>query len=201
MTMPHVLDRLPLWVEGDLNGAEMAEVEDHLHKCPACRKAAEQLQSSQVWLREAMDSPFERSDQERLRSRVMDQVRAESILKPAHRLVARQGLLTACAASLLVAVLVWRRDHRSPAPPAVPEPPKVARNSAPSDPHPLPVHRDAPRVVQLRRQRPHTQRTESTPQDGPARIEFQTADPTIHIIWLAQAKPLSDATRPLPENP
>ena len=45
------------------------------------------------------------------------------------------------------------------------------------------------------------QEAEPPAQDPPTRIEFQTADPNIRIIWLAQAKPLPDATHPLSEEP
>jgi hypothetical protein len=199
----HVLDLLPLWVEGDLTATERAAVDRHLAVCPACQSAAEQLKTSQAWLREAMAAPFDASDQDRLRRRVMDQIRAEIPAKPIRRLAVRPALLAACVASLLVATLVWRRGHEVEGgipqlmPPPLPEvvqPPSapdlpsstVGRQTA-SLPHPR--GRPAPR-----------QDLEASAQGEPTRIEFQTANPTIRIIWLAQSKSLPETTPSIEEK-
>jgi hypothetical protein len=200
----HVLDLLPLWVEGDLNGTEQAAVDSHLAVCPACRSAAEQLKTSQAWLREAMAAPFDASDQGRLRRRVMDQIRTEIPAKPVRRLTVRPALLAACAATLLVATLVWRRGRGDDggAPLLLPSPlPEVVQPPTPPDPPSNRVDRQTASLHHPRGRPASKPDLEPTPQGEPTRIEFQTADPNIRIIWLAQARTLPDATLPLPEAP
>ncbi|MBK8790199.1 MAG: zf-HC2 domain-containing protein [Holophagaceae bacterium] len=191
----HVLHQLPLWVEGDLDAADMAAVDRHLAQCPDCRSAAEGLRASQIQLREAMVSPFGTADRERLRRQVMAQVRAEAAAKPVRRLMPRSALLAACAASLLLAIFLWRQG------PAVEVPQPTPAPSAPQQP-PQP-----PPALALQQDRtPPTTRgpaaspREAPPPASPTRIEFQTADPTIRIIWLAQSNPLPDATPSLEEK-
>ena len=198
MTMPHVLDRLPLWIEGDLEAADMAAVDRHLSQCPACQEAAEGLRASQAWVRESTTSPFDAADHGHLRRQVMGRIRAEA--RPIRRLHLRPALMA--AAALLLAVLVWQQPGgregtplpSDPLPSPLEVPPSSARAARPEPPPPatsLPHPRGRPASKAD---------LESPPQSEPTRIEFQTADPTIRIIWLAQAKPLP-ATEPLPEEP
>jgi anti-sigma factor RsiW len=200
---PHVLDQLPLWVEGDLNPTEAAAVETHLAQCPTCHESAENLRSSQAWLREGMASPFDAGDQDRLRRRVMDQIRAEAAVKPFPRFKVRPALLAACAASILVASLVWRMEQGRLTRSTAVEVPSTKVAALPPLPVPQPrkiEHQATPRPQARVAPGPKSE-TESPPLGEPARIEFQTSDPTIRIIWLAQSKPLPDATLPLPEEP
>lgn len=183
---PHVLHQLPLWVEGDLDAADMAAVDRHLAQCPDCRSAAGDLRANQNLLREAMASPFEASDREGLRRQVMAQIRAEAAERPVRRLLPRPALLAACAASLLLAFLWWRQDPVA----AVPQPAPVPKPlmQAPLLPPTMAVRRDP--------LPPHPRGPVASPREAPpsTRIEFQTADPTIRIIWLAQSKSLPDPT-------
>ncbi|HEX7552826.1 MAG TPA: zf-HC2 domain-containing protein, partial [Geothrix sp.] len=140
MTTPHVLDQLPLWIEGDLDTTGAAEVEGHLATCPTCRSTAEELKTSQAWLRDAMAPPFTAGHRDHLRRRVMDQVRAEAAARSTHHLAVRRSLLAACAASLLIATLVWhqQRGTRARAPRLLAPPlPKVVEQPSPPDPQPI----------------------------------------------------------------
>jgi hypothetical protein len=202
MTTPHVLDQLPLWIEGDLDATGTADVEGHLATCPACRSSAEELKTSQAWLRDAMAAPFTAGHRDHLRRRVMDQVRTEAAARSTHQLAIRRSLLAACAASLLLAALVWRQQRgtqaRAPLLLAPPLPKVVERPSLP-DPQPITTEQ---RPVSSAQARPHsasTQAFESPPLGEPARIEFQTSNPTIRIIWLTQTKSLPE-THPSPEE-
>ncbi len=193
--MPHVLSQLPLWVEGDLDAASLTAVEHHLAHCPDCASAAGDLRASQDLLKEATTSPFEASDRARLRRQVMAQVRSEAAPRRVRRLLPRAALLAACAASLLLTVFLWRQAvavavqqpaalPKAPQQPPQPPPTVAVRQDPPAHhtPGPLAPLREAP------------------PPLGPARIEFQTTDPTIRIIWLAQSKPLPDTTPPSEEK-
>lgn len=197
----HVLDQLPLWIEGDLDPTEQVAVDTHLDQCPDCREAAEQLRASQSWLRETMTSPFDASDQERLRRKVMDQVRAEIVPKPVRRLAVRPGLLVACAATLLIATFTWR--HAQPMIPPPPSTQPTVVTPLPTFPQPLPAQAQTDPLRMARAHTPPHARREapSLPQEEPARIEIQTSNPNIRIIWLAQAKPLPEPTAFLPEAP
>lgn len=200
----HVLDQLPLWVEGDLSDPEMAMVDRHLTHCPTCREAAEEMRASQAWLREALAAPFSASDEGAWHRAVMAQIRLEAATKPVRRLAVRRGLFAASAASLLLAAFLWRRDR-----PAVASAPGIPAPMAALRPGAEPTREASPRVAHrdpIPSLPPPTRpRTAAAPADSPpgepARIEFQTADPTIRIIWLARATPLPDTNPPLPEEP
>ena len=186
-----VLDQLPAWIEGDLEPTEQAAVAAHLDHCPDCREAAEDLRRSQAWLREAMASPFDAADQDRLRRTVMDQIRTEST-QPIRRLALRPALWAACAAALLLTTWVWRQEQPAASIPTLGQPSSM--KSAPVMVQPLPMQAQAnPAPAVTHHTTPHAAReAPSLPHEEPVRIEIQTADPTIRIIWLAQAKPLPD---------
>jgi anti-sigma factor RsiW len=200
----HVLDQLPLWVEGDLSTADLTVVEGHLTECPTCQAAAERLRTSQAWLREALAPPFDASDEGALHRAVMAQLRVETTAKPTRRLALRRGLLVACAASLLIATLIWRRERSAVASaPGIPAPMAALRPGAEptQEASPRLAHHDPARTLPP----PTRPRTVVAPADSPpeepARIEFQTADPNIRIIWLARATPLPDTNPSLQEEP
>ncbi|MBP1773927.1 MAG: putative zinc-finger [Holophagaceae bacterium] len=207
MTHPHVLDQLPLWVEGDLTAPELEAVERHLAACPACREAADQLRQSQAWLREALASPFGAEDRARLRASVMARLAAPP---PAPRRFLVPSALLAAAAVLVVAVLTWNRPQGKPAPlpTAGTGPEFTSRATAgatdiPAPAPPLPPRVRLARAAHAQAQLQVRQRPDGTalPRREPARLEFQTADPTIRIIWLAQATPLPDPNPTLEETP
>ncbi|MBI1753705.1 MAG: zf-HC2 domain-containing protein [Acidobacteria bacterium] len=189
MMTPHVLDQLPLWIEGDLAAPETAALEAHLSQCPECRRAAERLRDSQAWLREALEPPFEAPDRQRLRARVMEQICTGATAKPGPRMPLRRSLLLASAATLLLASLIWNLERARPSRPVHPGlPAPLSSAMPPSRPEPTPqVSRPRPAARPSRARSP-----ESPPLAEPARIEFQTSDPAVRIIWLAQAKPPSE---------
>lgn len=190
----HVLDQLPLWVEGDLAPADQAAVEAHLTACPACRAEADRIQTTQAWLREALAPPFGPKDHAALQAAVLVRL---AVREPAPPLPSRRPALLAGLAAALALVAVARL--LSPRAPGTPERPAGAPPAAAPSPPVQPVRAPTEaRAPSPPRARP--QPAAPTP-DAPARIEFQTADPTIRIIWLAQAKPLPDTNLPFPEAP
>jgi hypothetical protein len=203
MMTHHVLDLLPYWVGGDLTREETEAVERHLDGCPSCQEAATRLSASQAWLKDALASPFEVSDRERLRHGVMDRIRAEPSQRPTRRLTAPSALF-ATAAALLVAFLTWHQYRGSTLQPPVfgtPPPPKIAERPPEPAPHSMTAHPEIARTTHLHARSLPKQESEPPPQGGPTRIEFQTSDPNIRIIWLAQAKPYSETIPPLQEAP
>lgn len=197
----HVLDQLPLWVEGDLGTAKQTEVDVHLAACPACRAEADRLQASQAWLREALASPFGTEDHAALQASVLAQLAEPGLASAPRPLRWRRPALLAGLAAL--ALLALPRFLAPSHPAATPGPPQPSMGAAPaSSPPPVPA-----RLSKQARARPRTRPhpvhpdQESSGSPAPARIEFQTADPTIRIIWLAQAKPLPEANPPTQEAP
>jgi hypothetical protein len=125
----------------------------------------------------------------------MVQVRAEGAAKPVRRLLPRFALLVACAASLLLTVFLRRQGPAAVAP----EPTSAPKgHQHPAQPPPALAVRQDPSPPRTRE--PAASARVAQPPAGPTRIEFQTADPTIRIIWLAQSKPLPDTTPSLEEN-
>lgn len=199
MTDRHVLDRLPAWIAGDLDAPETGAVQAHLDQCAGCRAAADRIREGQAWLREALESPFDAADHAHLREAVMTQVRHVEPLRRTSPLRPRAALFATAAAALLALALAhpWRHLPSAPPTPAprllieagIPAP-QAATRTAPSSPTPL----------RLARARP-TPREAPDEATGPTRIEFQTSDPSVRIIWLAQARPSPDPNPPLPEAP
>ena len=188
MTNRHVLNRLPLWIAGDLDATETEAVQAHLDQCPDCRIAADRLSESRAWVRETLEPPFDAADHVRLREAILVQVRLAEPPHRASRLRPRAALLATAAAALLVLTLShpW---HQAPPASPLPAPPALAGTT--TVPAPQATARTAPpRPAPLRLARARPAPREATDADtGPARIEFQTSDPTVRIIWLARATP------------
>lgn len=177
MTTRHVVDQLPLWVEGDLRAQEAAAVETHLAACAECRAEAEAFRQSQAWLK-GDAAPFTAEDREALRRAVLVRAQAPAESRKSWWAV---GLAALAAASLLIILF------RPQPPPSVASLPP-ARPVAPS---PIPIAPAPVKPIRLARHRP-IHRPIHPPLDGDAgpgasRIEIQTVNPQIRIIWLARA--------------
>lgn len=178
MTQPHVRDLLPLWVGGDLPQAHCAEVEAHLASCAACRAEAEALAGARAWLQADPDPPFGAADGEALRRAVLAQLAS----RPPRRVRPLRSVLFGLAASLGLLGLGWGLLTRRTQPVGAPPEPQAAQVLPETPEPPAPVS-PGPRRVALRRTLP-------APASGSlARMHFQTEDPNIRIIWLAQAAP------------
>lgn len=176
MTASHVLEQLPLWVGGDLAEADAAAVQAHLDRCPDCRAAAQALAGSRDWLLEDSVAPFTAEDRLSLRAEVMARIRAE------HPRRLRSWPRWLLAAAALGWFLLPQGPPR-PAPAAVAQRPQPAPLPVPlpvpDPPSPIPVHRVRRPPV------PPTPPDLSEP--ALARIELQTDNPNIRIIWLARS--------------
>lgn len=175
MTASHVLEQLPLWVGGDLAEVEAAAVQAHLDRCPDCRAAAQSLAESRAWLLEDAVPPFTAEDRVRLRAEVMAQIRAE---KPGRVQLWPRLLL---AAAVLGWILLSQGSPR-------PVPPSVAQRREPvALPLVVPDPASAPVPVRRIRRPPVPPAPPEVPETALARIELQTDNPNIRIIWLARS--------------
>lgn len=188
MTTRHIHDLLPLWAGGDLPERETEEVRAHLADCPDCRAEAEAYRSAVAWLRTSAEEPFTAVERADLRRAVMDRIRPQ----PGHRTPrSARWLLPAAAALLLgISLVPWLRRA------ATLQAPTVARGMDPAS-TPAVAHAVAhaaahaaapgPAVVAAR---PRPSRPDfhlASREAAVSRIEFQTANPNIRIIWLARA--------------
>jgi hypothetical protein len=182
----HVLDRLPLWVEGDLPGPESHSIQEHLDLCESCREAAGALRASQAWLKDAPPAPFSDGDRAQLRRDVMALVRAEIPRKPgASRIPAL--LLMAAAVLCLLAMDLYPRRPKDPLAPGPVARPAIA-SALPSTLQPTVIEAVRPRPISRR----HTTvqpDSKAAAEPAFARMEIQTSNPQIRIIWLARAQP------------
>lgn len=183
----HVLDLLPLWVEGDLPTGEALQVEAHLSGCETCRAAAEALRSSQAWLKEAPGAPFEAADHARFRGEVMASLRQATRKRRAFRLRAALAVAAAALCALLGTLRSRGRTADLPAP-------TVAR-TGPTSPvlPPQPAQGERTRHPSARR-RPEAP---VRPLPALARIDLQTSNPQIRIIWLPPQTAPTEPSRPL----
>ena len=202
MKTAHVIEQLPLWVEGDLAANDLSTVEAHLTQCPECFKAAANQKESQAWLKGAEAPPFTPEDRHQLRLQVMAQIQAESLQKrngTIQWLKIRPLLVAAASLSLFLVVKSLLHSH--------PEASVMVAESVQPKSHPLQSEPNAippglaPRV-HVRSARLNTPAIPAAaptlPESTPSRIEFQTSNPNVRIIWLANAK--SVPTEPNPSS-
>ncbi len=198
MTNGHVLHQLSAWAGQDLLPKDQDLVEAHLAVCVGCRAEAERLREARAWLQEAMDPPFEATDHAALQAAILARVPQE----PAPRRIARLRLraLGLTAALLLLALWPGLRRGLSPAPAS----PKVASHPEASVFPSLPPRLEAVQRKLRALPKPPEARSRVAPKLAPiqvARLEFQTSDPSIRIIWLANDAATSAPNPSLLEAP
>ncbi|MDX2030524.1 MAG: zf-HC2 domain-containing protein [Blastocatellia bacterium] len=179
---------IPLFVGDDLAPREADALRAHLASCPQCEARAAEFADSRAWLQSLQPPAFDD-----LRGAVLGAIQAEP---PRggwfdRRRAPRWALLAACLLLLAGAALFMRRG---PAPKPAPDLTQVAR---PEPPLPESRRIDPPRFdpPTPRRAMPRRHPAPAQPSPTPAdlattsdemlRIEMQTEDPNIRIIWFA----------------
>jgi hypothetical protein len=191
---------IPLYVEGDLAARESRTVGLHLGSCRTCAAAEREYQESQRWLRSYQPPDFGDAFFQELNRTVLGDIKTSRSASWLQGVVWGWSRHPSLAAALVVLVLVvlgamllagksTRRDDR-PERIAKDTQPEVTQPAGPAElPHkplgPSVVRqgpRPRPRQVAASRRRPEAHRAES----GATliRIEFQTSDPDIRIIWV-----------------
>ena len=206
MKCTHIKRLLPLYAGGDLPIQEADSVRAHLFACQHCNDLAIDFSESSSWLDSQGRVDFDDRFFDELRDSVWQRVRAEQRESPQSSWRYAWILLFASATAIAVLAampLLRSRDSRAPAKIEVAREtraPDVVSTVTDASPvkqptrrhiNRLSVRRDADAVAVMNGERPAS--TESFKLEEPApspnvirRIEIQTADPTIRIIWIVQ---------------
>jgi hypothetical protein len=202
---------LPLYAGGDLDPVKMEKVEAHLAACIGCARTALELEDARIWLRSAEVPEFDDETLLQLRHairRKVDNERREIDRWAWLRMCLRPAVL-ATTAVLLAAALAFFWWSRRPG--------ELAKHETPPQNVEVEKHSHgetggnvANLNTQLRRRNHRLSRRTQLPQvelpsgdrqivealprdvnqaDSPmVRLEIQTADPNIRIIWLTPAE-------------
>ena len=212
MNCTRITPLLPLYASADLPAPQLAQVSAHLAQCESCAASAAEFISTRAWLREVAAPEFDETFYAELRYAVRQELAAQPA-RAAWRTLQWKPLAVA-AALLLLTIFSLRLFQTKGVPPtdivktpASPQLPDAGRTPM----LPANVFAQTQKVIQpLRnvwRQRVRTvPKLETAPEEvamaepanvpelPPAanvvepemlRIEMQTADPSIRIIWLA----------------
>ncbi|MDR2561271.1 MAG: zf-HC2 domain-containing protein [Holophagales bacterium] len=224
MISPHVTEKLPLWVGGDLSNQEMKLVQEHLNTCQACQIEAKRYSEALAWLKEptntgATNSPFTQEDFRSVRNSVMAQIRKTTTDIPQKSIPKKSGKHLApylpwlLAAAIPAAIILYGGKeyllpkgsvatvsasaepndsigatgaNSAPAPQVAPLADSVQPAASLSQlaAKPKAVHKQSAGFLLAKNQ------PASFQQDGTiTRIEFQTEDPNIKIIWFPNPHP------------
>ncbi|HKC24020.1 MAG TPA: zf-HC2 domain-containing protein [Thermoanaerobaculia bacterium] len=180
---------LPLFAGADLDARTAAAVGEHVALCPRCSADSEALRGTLLFLAESPEPPLDDAFHLDVRRDVLHRLRAE----PRSRRY--PTFLLAAAAALLLALALTRRAPR-PAPIAGPPTPPPATPAPVAIAAGAPATPASPRGASAKRRLPARGRRPSAtlPAVHVTRIEIQTPNPHVRIVWLASASPRADAT-------
>jgi hypothetical protein len=209
MNCTHTARLLPLYAGDDLDGRRALAVKSHLRSCPACRELAEEYAASGRWLRARAAPAFDDEFFADLRASVRREIaRGDAPAGFWQRLALRRGWRPAPAlvAALLLIVGGLLASSRLLLTLDPPPPPTLAEAPPPTADEGEGVGGREIKPGRAPRRRPRAAVSfavalrESPPEQEPAaepemlRVEIQTADPSIRIIWLIpQDKALTES--------
>ena len=202
MTCRKMEKALPLFVGRDLDPARMSQVAAHLAACERCRGLHAELAAGRAFLEASPAPPLSEDEYATLRRAVWSRIDTGAGRPVRGRvgglILASAGLVAVALAAILVLHSrpeLPRAPSRTGAPPR--EEPAVAALSAATREEPAPPTRatsvgDTPRKAV----RPAAR----GPESRVVRIEFQTANPDVRIIWLVKKGEAAPAARPASRN-
>ena len=203
MTCRRVEKDLPLFVGRDLGPARMAEIAAHLAVCERCGVLHSELAAGRAFLEASPAPPLSQDDYATLRRAVWRRIETGTG-RPAGRRAGRLVLASAGVLAVALAAIVVLRARldlpRAAGPiaaavraePAVAVLPTAPREESVSPPAPATSGPDTLRkAVRPARRRPDP---------SVVRIEFQTANPDVRIIWLVKKGEAAPAAAPAGRN-
>jgi hypothetical protein len=200
---------LPLYVGGDLDAGKARTVFEHLRSCEGCTAAEAAIDSNRQMVRSLEPPDFEDEFYDAIRRSVLDELAERPAASRGMLAVLfgrRRRFVFATLAAVLVSSMTLTIIRREPVVDIRSRPPVDASNEVQpppiEDPNPPPTGDESAKVVGTLRPRRHYKKrvppvTPEAPHD-PAlatsadeawpemqRIEMQTSDPNIRIIWFA----------------
>ncbi|MBK9313370.1 MAG: zf-HC2 domain-containing protein [Acidobacteria bacterium] len=208
MKCPQIEKLLPLYVGDDLPADQMESVRTHLADCTQCFEMAAGFSESRSWFREAAIPSFDEADLANMRASVHQRIAEEheipGLLDRIFASLSLRPVFVAAAAAIILlgAVLYGLRSVDKPPNQVKPD---IAREAEIRDGNevidptgrktPQTAGRDKPRRIRrkavktrsdlIARTDPLPLETKQEPSEQ-LRIELQTSDPNIRIIWLAR---------------
>ena len=196
---------LPLFVGDDLAPREADALRAHLAGCPSCAAQAADFAESRAWLQSLQAPESDARQLDDLRSAVLGAIRAE---RPRagwfDRWRAPHWALFA-AGLLLLAGLAWLMRGAGLQPAPTKKEDSALRNPAPDEKEAIALgnpaqtrkhFRAGTKPAPRRQPRPSATPTDLAAADGEMlRIEMQTEDPNIRIIWFAPKPGASTNTK------
>jgi hypothetical protein len=182
-----------LFVGEELEGRRKREIENHLAGCERCRLLQEDLQGSRAWIGSIRAPSLNEAESGELRRGVWREIESRG-LRAGGALPRYRRLAVSSAAGLLLTVLMGLAVLSKGRPARVASPPAAVLAAAPREavaaaapPQPLKESAaPAPDSVTARFPRARAGRhTAAVPSDV-VKIEFQTANPDVRIIWLVK---------------
>jgi len=202
MTCSRVEKTLALFVGRDLDPERMSKIAAHLEACERCRGLQAELEAGRVFLEASPAPPLSPADYDTLRRDVWRRIETGAGRPAGGRagrlILASAGILAVAFAAILV--LRARLElPRAPGGTAAPrkEAPVAALPAAPLEETDSPPAPAAFGPDNLRKAvRPARRR----PDPSVVRIEFQTANPDVRIIWLVKKGEAAPAAAPAGRN-
>lgn len=203
MTCRRVEKALPLFVGRDLGPARMSEIAAHLQACERCRSLQGELAAGRAFLEASPAPPLSQTDYDTLRRAVWRRIETGAG-RPAGGRAARLILASAgILAVALAATLVLRARLELPRAPdgAAAAPREEAAVAAlPAAPSGEPASPAAPATFGPEHGRKAVRPAGRSPEPSVVRIEFQTANPDVRIIWLVKKGEAAPAATPAGRN-
>ena len=190
MSCTHISERIPLFISRDLDESEMESVGQHLLSCEPCRSLESQYREADSWLKSLSDVEPEIATDGELRTRVNRVIDTDESKRLGWQTVVVAG---AIAAALLItsafALTMYRRgDQRGEDSIAVTTTATTGTTAKTATTAKTSGRKARVRIASQikpgnRSAVPPCPLTE-TASHTPMRIEIQTSDPNIRIIWL-----------------
>ena len=183
---------LTRFVGEELEGRRKREIEDHLVGCERCRLLQEDLQGSRAWIGSIRAPSLGEAESVELRRGVWREIESRG-LRAGGAFPRYRRLAVSSAAGLLLTVLMGLAVLSKGRPGRVASPPSAGLPAAPREavaaaapPEPFEKSAPAPDSVTARFPRARGGRHPAAVPSDVVKIEFQTANPDVRIIWLVK---------------
>jgi hypothetical protein len=203
MTCRKVEKALPLFVGRDLDPARMSEIAEHLAACERCRGLQTELEAGRAFLEASPAPPLSEADYDTLRRGVWRRIETGAGRPEGGRagrlVLASAGILAVAFSAILVLrarLELPRASGRTAAAPRA----EAAAAALPAAPREEPASPPVPAAFGPESVRKAARPAGRGPESSVVRIEFQTANPDVRIIWLVKKGETAPTAAPAGRN-